>query len=66
MSRGLGDVYKRQYEYEYRINGEDEAVKVLKAMLAQNIYPLKYDVKEPSLQEIFVRSVETSERGNEQ
>ena len=63
---GLKLIEKRAYEYEYRINGEDEAVKVLKAMLAQNIYPLKYDVKEPSLQEIFVRSVETSERGNEQ
>ena len=46
------------------VRGEADAVAVLKAMIEQEIYPLKYEVKEPSLQEIFVRSVEASERGN--
>ncbi len=62
---GLRLVEKRAYEYEYRINGEEDAIGVLKTMIAQNLYPLKYEVKEPSLQEIFVRSVEGFERGNE-
>ena len=61
---GLTLIEKRAYEYEYGIRGEADAVAVLKAMIEQEIYPLKYEVKEPSLQEIFVRSVEASERGN--
>lgn len=63
---GLPLIEKRAFEYEYRIHGEQQAFDLLKTMLQQNVYPLKYDVKEPSLQEIFVRSVENSERGNAQ
>lgn len=61
---GLTLIEKRAYEYEYGIRGEADAVAILKAMIEKEIYPLKYEVKEPSLQEIFVRSVEASERGN--
>lgn len=57
-------IEKRAFEYEYRIDGEKDAFRVLQTMLQQNIYPLKYEIKEPSLQEIFIKSVEGAERGN--
>lgn len=57
----LALIEKRAFEYEYRINSEQEAFYALQKMTENGIYPLKYEIKEPSLQEIFVRSVE---RGN--
>ena len=63
QASGLELIEKRAYEYEYRISGEDEAYRVLKLLAEQNLYALKYDIKEPSLQEIFVKKVEDAQGG---
>lgn len=64
QASGLELIEKRAYEYEYRISGEDEAYRVLKQLAEQNLYPLKYDIREPSLQEIFVKKVEDAQGGS--
>jgi len=48
QASGLELIEKRAYEYEYRISGEDDAYRVLKLLAEQNLYALKYVIKEPS------------------
>ena len=54
---GLVLMEKRADEIEYKITGDEMANGFLKSLLAQNIYPLKYEIKEPSLHEIFIEKV---------
>ncbi len=58
-------IEKRAYEYEYRIKGEEDAFRVLRKMTENGIYPVKFEIKEPSLREIFVKSVEDHGAGAE-
>lgn len=54
---GLVLVEKRADESEYKITGDEMANRFIKTLLEQNIYPLKYEIKEPSLNEIFIEKV---------
>lgn len=54
---GLVLMEKRADESEYKITGDEMAKRFLKCLLEENIYPLKYEIKEPSLHEIFIEKV---------
>lgn len=54
---GLVLLEQRADEAEYKITGDEMANGFLKKLLAENIFPLKYEIKEPSLNEIFIEKV---------
>ncbi len=51
---GLVLLEKRAMETEYKIQNEEMAYRFLKHMIEEEIYPLKFQITEPSLQEIFI------------
>lgn len=56
------DVFEvRAAETEYKINGDEMSHRFLKRMLDAGIYPNKFEIREPSLQEIFVRKAGETE-----
>ena len=58
---GLHLLEKRADESEYKIAGDKMANGFLKSLLAEQIYPLKFEIKEPSLHEIFIEKVGVQE-----
>ena len=50
---GMELIEKREDETEYRIQGDDMAATLLEHMLSQGFRPTKYEIREPSLQEIY-------------
>ena len=58
---GLEVFEVRAAETEYKINGDEMAHRFLKRMLDAGIYPNKFEIREPSLQEIFVRKAGVTE-----
>lgn len=54
---GIKLIEKRADETEYKITGDDMANRFLKTLLEKGIYPLKFEIKEPSLHEIFIEKV---------
>ena len=52
---GLELFEKRAVETEYKITGDEMAHRFLKRLVDQGIYPIKFEIREPSLQEIFVK-----------
>lgn len=54
---GLKLVDKRATEWEYKITGDDMANSFIKQLIEAGIYPVKYEIKEPSLNEIFLEKV---------
>lgn len=55
QEEGLELFEKRAAETEYKVQGDEMAHRFLRRMTEANIYPLKFEIREPSLQEIFVR-----------
>lgn len=55
---GLKLLETRADETEYKITGDDMANTYLRALLDASVYPVKYEIKEPSLREIFIAHVE--------
>lgn len=58
-SLGLSLLEKRADESEYKIIGDKMANGFLKSLLDEQIFPLKFEIKEPSLHEIFIEKVGT-------
>lgn len=54
---GMVLMEKRADESEYKITGDAMANSFLDSLLKNRIYPLKYEIKEPSLHEIFIEKV---------
>lgn len=54
---GLEVIEKRANETEYRIKGDEMAHVLLSHMLSQGFYPTKFEIREPSLNEIFIEKV---------
>lgn len=54
---GLKLIGKRADESEFKISGDEMANAFLKKLVAADILPIKYMIKEPSLNEIFVQKV---------
>ena len=58
---GLEIFERRAVETEYKFQEEEMAHRFLKRMLDAGIYPDKFEISEPSLQEIFVRKAGETE-----
>lgn len=58
---GLEIFERRAVETEYKFQEEEMARRFLKRMLDAGIYPDKFEIREPSLQEIFVRKAGETE-----
>lgn len=54
---GLRLIDKRANESEYKITDDEMAKSFLVKLLENGIYPIKYEIKEPSLNEIFIEKV---------
>ena len=54
---GLTLLNQGAQESEYKITGDSMAQEFLTELLNRKIFPTKYEIKEPSLQEIFVEKV---------
>ena len=54
---GLTVNFSKNNEYVIDINGEEKASELLKALIANNIKIIKYELKRPSLQDIFIEKV---------
>jgi len=51
---GLSLLDVRADEEEYRISGDEMAQTFLRALVEKGVYPVKYEIREPSLHQIFV------------
>ena len=58
---GLEVLEKRANETEYRIHGDEMAHSLLAHMLSKGFYPTKFEIREPSLNEIFIEKVGAEE-----
>ena len=56
-AQGLSLIEKRADCLEFAIQGDDPANAFLKAMIEQGIFPTRFEVREPSLHEIFIEKV---------
>ncbi len=54
---GLEVIERRANETEYRIKGDEMAHSLLSHMMSQGFYPTKFEIREPSLNEIFIEKV---------
>lgn len=54
---GIELIERRAGETEWRIQGDESARALLGGMIAQGIYPTKFEIREPSLSEIFLEKV---------
>ncbi len=57
QKHGLKLLEERASESEYKITGDDMARSFLSELFSNGIFPTKYEIKEPSLQEIFIEKV---------
>ena len=54
---GVAIVSEKEYEYRLKVTGEEQANRLLGSLIAQNIPVITFDLREPSLHEIFVETV---------
>lgn len=54
---GLDLLEHRAGENEYHITGDEMANRFLTALIGAGIYPIRYEIKEPSLNQIFIEKV---------
>lgn len=54
---GITVVTEKEYEYTLRVSGEEQANQLLGRLIAENIPVIRFDLREPSLHEIFVEKV---------
>lgn len=54
---GADIVSEKEYEYEIRVTGEKQANKLLEQLIKNDITVIRFDLREPSLHEIFVQKV---------
>ncbi len=54
---GAQIVTEKEYEYQIKVTGEEQANKLLGSLIQNNISIITFDLREPSLHEIFVEKV---------
>lgn len=54
---GVAIVSEKEYEYRLKVTGEEQANRLLESLIAKNIPVITFDLREPSLHEIFVETV---------
>jgi ABC-2 type transport system ATP-binding protein len=66
VEREIGDIVARsgaviasqkEFEYRIRVSGEEQANRLLKALIQEGVSIITFDLREPSLHEIFVEKV---------
>ena len=58
---GIEILSDKEYEYDLKVTGEDQANLLLKKLLEEGISIIRFDLSELSLHEIFVKEVEANE-----
>ena len=56
-SAGVRIVSEKEYEYQLKVTGEEQANQLLAMLIGQQIPVITFDLREPSLHEIFVEKV---------
>ncbi len=56
---------EKEYEYELKVSGESQANALLGSLIANGISVIRFDLREPSLHEIFVKKVGEDNESNE-
>ena len=54
---GVKLVSKKETEYQFKVTGDDQANELLSKIIANKIVVVKFELREPSLHEIFVEKV---------
>ena len=54
---GIEILSEKEYEYRLRVTGEQQANELLSTLIAAGITIVTFDLREPSLHEIFVETV---------
>lgn len=54
---GVELISEKEFEYELKVSGEEQANRLLSLLIAQGISIIRFDLREPSLHEIFVKKV---------
>ena len=54
---GVTLLTEKEFEYQLRVSGEEQANTLLGALIAAGITVIRFDLREPSLHEIFVETV---------
>ena len=57
MVRGVTVVSEKEFEYDLKVSGEAQANALLGSLIADGVTIVKFDLREPSLHEIFVEKV---------
>lgn len=60
---GVTLVSEKEFEYNLKVSGEEQANKLLGMLIANNITVIRFDLREPSLHEIFVQKVGEANEG---
>lgn len=50
-------VTEKEFDYQIKVSGEEQANRLLAALIADRIPVVTFDLREPSLHEIFVETV---------
>lgn len=56
-SAGIQVLGEKEFEYQLRVSGESQANELLGALIAASVPIIRFDLREPSLHEIFVETV---------
>lgn len=56
-AEGISVLSSKENEYELRVSGEDQANSLLARLISEKVTVIKFDLREPSLHEIFVSKV---------
>ncbi|MBP0978358.1 MAG: DUF4162 domain-containing protein, partial [Oscillospiraceae bacterium] len=48
---------QKETEYQFKVTGDDQANELLSKIIANRIVVVKFELREPSLHEIFVEKV---------
>ena len=56
-SCGVTLLSEKEYEYRLKVTGEEQANRLLGELIARQIPVITFDLREPSLHEIFVETV---------
>ena len=54
---GADILYEKEYEYKVKVSGEEQANQILSELIQKHISIITFDLREPSLHEIFVEKV---------
>lgn len=54
---GVELLSSKEYEYELKVSGEEQANRLLGALISHQVTIIRFDLREPSLHEIFVQKV---------